>query len=88
VSRYKFDRSCEFIPGYKFGGRHWRSVAIQFVSEPEICQGAGFYLGANARVRVQAPLQSCLEGRSTCLPAGRKAKSVTNNLPLAPMIKA
>jgi len=41
------------------------------------------------------PLQICLECRSTCLPAGRKAKSVTtcpetsgNNLPIAPMIKA
>jgi hypothetical protein len=42
VSRYKFDRSREFIPGYKFGCGHWRSVAVQFVSEPEICQGAGF----------------------------------------------
>ena len=33
VSRYNFDRSREFIPGYKFGGRHWRSVAVQAVSE-------------------------------------------------------
>jgi hypothetical protein len=23
VSRYKFDRSSEFIPGYKVGGGHW-----------------------------------------------------------------
>ena len=42
VSRYKFDRSREFIPGYKVGCGHWRSVAVQFVSEPEICHGAGF----------------------------------------------
>jgi hypothetical protein len=54
-SRYKFNRSREFIPGCKVGGEHWRSVApkalteaegerhgVQFVSEPEICQGAGF----------------------------------------------
>ncbi len=27
-SRYKFGRSREFIPGYKAGGGHWRSVAF------------------------------------------------------------
>ena len=32
---------------------HWRSVAVQTVSEPEICQGAGFNLRAGARVRIQ-----------------------------------
>jgi hypothetical protein len=41
VSRYNFVRSREFIPGYKVSGGHWRSVAVQFVSEPEICHGAG-----------------------------------------------
>jgi hypothetical protein len=61
---------------------HWRSVAVQIVSEPEICHGAGFYLRAEAGVLVQDPLPICLGCRSTCLPAGRKAKSVTNNLPL------
>ena len=75
VSRYKFDRSCELIPGYKVGGGYWRSVAIQFWSEPEIYHGARFKLRADARVRVQQPLQICLECRS-------KAKSVTNNLPI------
>jgi hypothetical protein len=75
VSRYKFDRSREFIPGYKVGGGHMRSVAVQTVSKPQICHGAGFKLRADARVRVQEPLQICLEGRS-------KAKSVTNNLPI------
>ena len=64
MSRYKFDRSCEVIPGYKFGGGHWRSVAVQFVSEPESCQGAGTKLRADARVRVQQSLQICLECRS------------------------
>jgi hypothetical protein len=63
VSRYKFDRSREFIPGYKAGRGHWRSVAVQIVSEPEICQGAEFKLRADARVRVQEPLQICLECR-------------------------
>ena len=63
-SRYKFDRSHEFIPGYKFGGGHWRSVAVQVVSKPEICHGAGFKLRADARVRVQEPLQICLGCRS------------------------
>jgi len=41
VSRYKFDRSREFIPGYKVSWEHWRSVAVQFDSEPEIYHGAG-----------------------------------------------
>jgi len=63
-SRYKVDRSLEFIPGYKVGGGHWRSVAVQVVSEPEICQGARFLLRADARVRVQEPLRICLGCRS------------------------
>ena len=29
VSRYKYDRSQEFITGYKFDGEHWCSVALQ-----------------------------------------------------------
>ncbi len=32
---------------------HWRSVAVQFVSEPEICHGAGVKLRAGAGIRVQ-----------------------------------
>jgi hypothetical protein len=64
VSRYKFDRSREFIPGYKVGGGHLRSVAVQTNSEPEICQGTGFKLRADERVRVQQPLQICLDCRS------------------------
>jgi hypothetical protein len=63
-SRYKVDRSHEFIPDYKAGGVHWRRVAVQIVSEPEICHGAGIKLRADARVRVQQPLQICLECRS------------------------
>ena len=64
VSRYKFDRSREFIPGYKTIRGHWRSVAIQTISEPENCQGAEFKLRADERVRVQQPLQICLGCRS------------------------
>ena len=63
-SRYKFDRSREFIPGYKFGGVHWRSVAVEFVSKVVIYHDARFKLCADARVRVQEPLQICLECRS------------------------
>ena len=63
-SRYKFDRSREFIPGYKVRGGHWCSVAVQFVSEQEICQGAGFKLLVDERVRVQRPLRICLGCRS------------------------
>ena len=39
-------------------------VAVQTISKPEICQGAGFILRAVARVRVHEPLQSCLGSRS------------------------
>ena len=53
--RYKFDWSREFITGYKVVGVHWRSVAVQTVSEPEIYHGAGIKLRADARVRVQRP---------------------------------
>jgi hypothetical protein len=61
----------DFLPsGYKI---FWsiKSVTVQFVSEPEICQGAGFILRAGERVRVQEPLQIWLEGSS-------KAKTVTS----------
>ena len=64
MSRYKFDRSREFIPGYKVGGGHLRSVAVQTVSEPEICHGAGFKLRTDERARVQRALQICLECRN------------------------
>jgi hypothetical protein len=74
-SRYKVERSRKFIPGYEVGGGQLRSVAVQTVSKPEISQGAGFKLRADARVRVQRPLRICLRCR-------RKAKTVTNNLPI------
>ena len=63
-SWYKYDRRHEFISGYKVGGGYWCSVVVQFVSEPEICHGAGFQLRADARVRVQEPLRIYLECRS------------------------
>ena len=36
----------EFVPVDEVGKRHWRSVAVQIVSEPEICQGAEFYIAS------------------------------------------
>jgi len=41
VLRYKVERSRVTIPVYKFGSGHWRSVAVQTISEPESCQGVG-----------------------------------------------
>jgi hypothetical protein len=64
VSRYKFDRSRETIKVQDFYCGHWRSVAVQTVSEPENCQGAGFILRAGARVQVKELLQICLRCRS------------------------
>jgi len=66
-SRYKLNRSRELITGYKFGGGHWRSVAVQAVQEPENCHGAGLILRAGARVRVQV-------SAGFVLGAGAKAK--------------
>jgi len=47
-----------------FNCGHWRSVAVQAVAKPEIYHGAGFKLRADARVRVQQPLQIYPECRS------------------------
>jgi len=54
VSRYKVDkwpRGC--LGSRRFVNGHWCSVAVQTVSEPEICHGAGVNLRADARVRVR-----------------------------------
>jgi len=64
VSRYKFDRSQKTVTVQNVGCGHWRSVAVQAISEPENCHGAGFKLRTDARVRVQEPLQICLGSRS------------------------
>jgi hypothetical protein len=48
----------------KFYRGHWRSVAVQIISKPEIYHGVGLELRADARVRVHMPLQSCLGSRS------------------------
>jgi hypothetical protein len=68
-SRHKFDRnrdpdSYRNITGYKVGGGHSRSVTVQTISKAEIYHGAGFKLRADARVRVQQPLQIYLERRN------------------------
>ena len=61
ASRNKFYRSREIITGYKIDGVHWSSIAVQTISEPEIYHGAGIKLGAAARVRMQEPLEICLD---------------------------
>ena len=80
-SRYKVDRSHEFIPGYKVWGRHRRSVGVQIVSEPEICQGI---LDFNY---VQMSVSGCRNHYKFVLGAGAKAKTVTNNLPILSVLK-
>jgi hypothetical protein len=64
-------RSREIITGYKTVGEHWSSVAVQCWSEPEICHGAEIKLRAAARIRMQEPLEICLD-------AGAKAKTMTS----------
>jgi hypothetical protein len=61
VSRYKFYRSQRSITGYKTVGVHWSSIAVQTISEPEIYHGAGVKLRAAARIRMQEPLEICLD---------------------------
>ena len=80
-SRYKFERSREFIPGYKFWGRYWRSVGVQIISEPEICQ---CILDFNY---VQMRVSGCRNHYKFVLGAGAKAKTVTNNLPILSVLK-
>ena len=76
VSRYKFDRSREFITGYKDGCGHWRSVAVQSISKPENCQDI---MGFNC---VQMRVSGCRNHYKFVFDAGAKAKTVTNNLPI------
>ena len=75
-SRYKFDRNREFIPSYKGWRRHWRSVGVQIISEPEISQGI---LDFNC---MQMRESGCRNHYKFVLGAGVKAKTVTNNLPI------
>jgi hypothetical protein len=43
VMGYKFDRSREFIPGYKVGRGHWRSVAPKALTECSERQGYNIF---------------------------------------------
>ena len=45
--------SQKIVTGYKTGFEHWSSVAVQCLSEPEICHGAGTKLRVAARVRMK-----------------------------------
>jgi hypothetical protein len=80
-SGYKFYRSRVFIPGYKTGCEHLRSVGVQFVSEQEICQGI---LDFNC---VQMRESGCRNHYKFVFGAGVKAKTVTNNLPILSVLK-
>ncbi len=75
-SRYKLDANHIFITGYKFYALHWRSVAVQFVSKPENCQGIKEFNCEQMRV------SGCIRHYKFILSAGAKAKTVTNNLPI------
>ena len=61
ASRYKLYRSQKSIIGYKTVSEHWSSIAVQTISEPEIYHGAGVKLRAAARIRMQEPLEICLD---------------------------
>ena len=71
----KFLSSREIVPVDEVGKRQRCSVAVQVVSEPEICQGAEFLLRADERVRVPGCNLVPVNGT-------KSAKSMTNNLPL------
>jgi hypothetical protein len=61
VSRYKVDRSREFIPGYKVIGGHWRGRGINHYK-------SALGVGAKAKsVTNNLPLLSVLGGRSNLI---------------------
>ena len=78
VSRYKFDRSREFIPGYKVGYGHWRSVAVRTVSKPENCQGILQFNWEQMRV------SGCKNHYEFVLGAGAKQKPWQTTYPYCP----
>jgi hypothetical protein len=57
----RFKERQKTVTGYKFVGEHWSSVAVQCLSEPETCHGARANLRAAARIRMQGPLEICLD---------------------------
>jgi hypothetical protein len=92
VSRYKFDRSREFIPGYKVDGVHWRSVAP---CPAEAKRKRGYNLSRSQKTVTvndfncgQMSASGCTYHYKSVLGAGVKAKSVTNNLPLLSVLWA
>jgi hypothetical protein len=62
----------EIVPVDEVGKGHWRSVAVEVVSEAENCQGVEFLLRAAVRVRVYLHYKSVIG-------AGVKAKTVTTS---------
>jgi len=64
-----------FLPVDNARKRHWRSVAMQVVSEAENCHGAECLLRAAVRIRVPGYVLVLVSGSVY-------AKSMTNNLPL------
>ena len=60
----RFFEAANLSPVTKFVVFTGAAIAVQIISEPEICHGAGFYLRADAGVLVQEPLPICLGCRS------------------------
>jgi hypothetical protein len=56
----------EIVPVDEAQKRHWRSVAMQFVSEPEICHGAECLLWVAVRVWVPELLRVLVSGSESC----------------------
>jgi hypothetical protein len=56
----------DIIPIDKVQKRHWRSVAVQVVSEAENCHGAEFLLHADVHVRVPRLLRVQVSGSESC----------------------
>jgi hypothetical protein len=56
----------EIVPVDETGKRHWRSVAVQTISEPEICQGVEFLLRVDERVWVPGYLLIPVSGSESC----------------------
>ena len=54
----------EIVPVDETGKSHWRSIAVQIISEPEVYQGTVFKLRVDELIRVHNLLQICLGYRS------------------------
>jgi hypothetical protein len=55
-----------FLPVDNAGKRHWRSIAVQIISEAEYCHGAECLLRVAVRIRVPGLVLVLVSGSASC----------------------